>query len=124
MKQHRNNKAKLLGIFFFFIVAIAPAFTEPLQSVKTKYFEIIYREASAPSAALLKEYADGYAEEICTALQQKNQRTYTGIPLYPIRKNLMDILPGHRIAALSFTIPGLRMGHSVICPTHSYKFLP
>jgi len=71
MKQHRNNKAKLLGIFFFFIVAIAPAFTEPLQSVKTKYFEIIYREASAPSAALLTEYADGYAEEICTALQQK-----------------------------------------------------
>ena len=71
MKQHRNNIAKLLGIFFFFIVAIAPAFTEPLQSVKTKYFEIIYREASAPSAALLTEYADGYAEEICTALQQK-----------------------------------------------------
>lgn len=71
MNQYRKNISKLLVIFCFFISVTAPAFTEQLQSVKTKYFEIIYREASAPSAALLTEYADGYADEICAALQQK-----------------------------------------------------
>ena len=71
MYQYKKNISKLLGICFFSLVAAAPAFSARLQSVKTKYFEIIYAESSAPSAALLTEYADGYAEEICAALHQK-----------------------------------------------------
>lgn len=79
MHQYKKNISKLLGVFIFIAVTTAPLFAEHLQSVKTKYFEIIYTEASAPSAALLTEYADGYAEEICTTL---NQKIKGRIPVY------------------------------------------
>ena len=36
--------------------------------IKTRYFDIIYKKSSAETASLLAEYADGYADEICTLL--------------------------------------------------------
>jgi len=68
-----------LALWFFFAAANTSLFAKSLQSIKTNYFEIIYAEPSAPSAALLAEYADGYAEEISAALQQKIKRR---IPVY------------------------------------------
>lgn len=79
MYQYKKNVLKRVGVFFFFVAVTVPLCAEHLQSVKTKYFEIIYAKDSAPSAALLAEYADGYADEICTAL---NQKIKGRIPVY------------------------------------------
>lgn len=56
---------------FFLMLLTVSVYAEKLHTVKTKYFDIIYAEASAPSAALLAEYADGYADEICAALHKE-----------------------------------------------------
>ena len=69
----------MFGILLFFMLVYFPLYAEKVQSVKTKYFEIIYAETSAPSAALLTEYADGFADEICTALHQQIKKR---IPVY------------------------------------------
>jgi|GEM_PF-311361 len=71
MNCKHNVSNALRFCFLFFIVGYIPLYAETLQTVKTKYFDIIYAEASAPSAALLAEYADGYAEEICAALRKE-----------------------------------------------------
>lgn len=56
-----------------------PLYGEALQVVRTKYFDIIYAEQSAATAALLAEYADGYADEICARLHKDMQQH---IPVY------------------------------------------
>ncbi|MGP1454592.1 MAG: hypothetical protein ACTTJ7_02365 [Treponema sp.] len=62
----------------FFNAAVLQA--AALQTVQTKYFDIIYNaEHSSATAALLMEYADGYAEEICVKL---NKKMDSRIPIY------------------------------------------
>jgi len=64
--------------YLFFNAAVLQA--EALQTVQTKYFDIIYdTEHSSATAALLMEYADGYADEICAKL---NKKMNSRIPIY------------------------------------------
>lgn len=55
-------------IFFFFFSHLN---AEKLLVHKTAYFDIIYSERSEKTAALIAEYADGYAEEIASKLHKK-----------------------------------------------------
>ena len=66
MYEQRYTIHKMVFCFFLSMLAVA-VHAKQLQSIKTEHFEIIYAETSAPSAALLAEYADSYADEICTA---------------------------------------------------------
>ena len=61
-KQSYTVHKIIFGLFLMMLSAALHA--KQLQSIKTEHFEIIYAESSAPSAALLAEYADGYADEI------------------------------------------------------------
>lgn len=72
-----NLCKKIFAIVF--ICFFQAAYTETLLVQKTKYFDIIYAKSSETSAALIAEYADNYAEEICTRL---GKRLFKKIPVY------------------------------------------
>ena len=76
-KQSYTVHKIIFGLFLMMLSAALHA--KQLQSIKTEHFEIIYAESSAPSAALLAEYADGYADEICAALHKQIKHR---IPVY------------------------------------------
>ena len=60
---------------------ITPATSPPKKTsvISTRYFDLIYPEASADTAALLSGHADGCADDICSLL---NTRMKGRIPVY------------------------------------------
>ena len=78
MYEQRYTMHKMIFCFFLSMFAVT-VHAKQLQSIKTEHFEIIYAETSAPSAALLAEYADSYADEICIALHKQIKHR---IPVY------------------------------------------
>ncbi len=65
---------------FFSLVPLAAQTTAPaLQIISTEYFDIIYPSASLETAALLVEYADGLADEVCLLLDTSIKKR---IPVY------------------------------------------
>jgi hypothetical protein len=81
-------KKNLLCFFacLFFTVCFASA-ESSVNTISTKYFDIIYTERSAESARLLAEYADGFADDICARLGSSMGKR---IPVYiePANENL------------------------------------
>lgn len=69
-------------VFFLIICSFglaAQVFAAGLLVHKTGYFDIIYAKKSEKSAALLAEYADGYADEIAARL---NKKILVRMPVY------------------------------------------
>ncbi len=70
---------------------LCPLTAETLKTIKTQYFDIIYdAESSSPSAVLLAEHADGFADEICANL---NKALAQRLPVYLVRDT--DTLNGY-----------------------------
>ena len=59
-------------------ILVAESFDKTLV-IRTNYFDIIYPPKSAETAALLAEYADGFADEICGLLETSMKER---IPVY------------------------------------------
>ena len=70
---------KSFFIILYVLWLISHAAGAELLVHKTGYFDIIYAKESEKSAALLAEYADGYAEEIATRL---NKKILVRMPVY------------------------------------------
>ncbi len=58
-------------IILIFILTFFYLSAESLLVHKTGYFDIIYSKSSEKTAALIAEYADNYADEICSKLRKK-----------------------------------------------------
>ena len=86
--SHFRLRVIFLIVFLFSFSVIG--FTESLQVLKTKYFDIIFSPSSKVSATLLYEYADSYAEEIASRLGKKLPHRY---PVYLSSKS--EILNGY-----------------------------
>lgn len=65
------SSKKILFLIICSFGLAAQVFAAGLSLHKTKYFDIIYAKESEKSAALLAEYADGYADEIAARLNKK-----------------------------------------------------
>lgn len=85
--MYKIKKVVLQYCMLCLVLIGMPLYGEALQVVRTKYFDIIYAEQSAETAALLAEYADGYADEICARLH-KDMRHHIPVYLVPNTQEL------------------------------------
>ncbi len=95
--KRTSLKFIIFSLSFFFLGF--SAFADDIFVQKTKFFDIIYTKESETSAALVAEYADGYAEEIAKKL---NKRLPWRMPVY--------IMPNKEVLNAYFTpIPYFRI---------------
>ncbi|MGP1438037.1 MAG: hypothetical protein ACTTKH_03085 [Treponema sp.] len=105
---------KYIILSLFLTCISAKGFTESLQVLKTKYFDIIYSPSSKVTATLLYEHADAYAEEISSRLNKKIPHRY---PVYissksEILNGYYTLFPYQRIVIYDATIGDGELGNS------------